>query len=120
MWLPKSAVIQFASKTEGTLPQRSFLVRVPGVMEMSFVVESRGSPGLAILPPEVVAGSDIVEHLTTYGIEVRMHARFDWSSAKNPAMPGYKEWASFLFFNIEQLNSDDPSDQPVVAKPVGG
>jgi hypothetical protein len=118
--LPKGAQLQFSTRTLDTMPQRGFSLKVPGVLEISVVVESRGSPGLGILPPAVEVGTEPVKHLGTYGIVARMLARFDWLSAASPEMPAYKEWVSFVFRRIEQLNSDDPSTEPIVVKAGGG
>ncbi len=119
MWLPRGAELRFTSQTLNTMPQRAFSIKVPGVLEISILVESRGSPGLGILPPAIEVGAGSVKHFGTYGLVARMHAHFDWLSAASPDMPGYKEWVSFVFSRIEQLNSDDPSTEPIVAKAIG-
>ena len=119
MRLPKGAEIRFTSQMLNTMPQRAFSISVAGVLEISIMIESRGSPGLGILPPAVQVEADSAKHFGTYSIVVRMKAHFNWLSSGSPDMPRYKEWVSFVFGRIERLNSDAPSTERILARPVG-
>jgi hypothetical protein len=109
LWLPKGALVWLSSQVMNTVPERTITISVPGSLDASIRVEGRGSPGIGILPPAIVVDQADVQHYSTYSVVVTMRARFEWLSAASPETSAYKQWISFLFRRLEQLNSDDPS-----------
>ena len=119
LWLPKDAEVKLSSHVANTVPERTVRILVPCSVDASIRIESRGSPGRGILPPEVVVDLADLQYYSTYSIVVTMRSRFEWLSAASPDMPAFKEWMSFVFTRLEQLNSDSPSSEPIVPKRAG-
>lgn len=106
LWIPKGARLSLTSQIVNTIPARVISIEVPEVLDISIQIQCLGSPGLGYLPPVVVAGEEDRKHYGTYGIDVTMLARYKWVSAASPKMADYKQWVSFIFSRLEQLNSD--------------
>ena len=109
LWFPKGAEVRLDTEIVGTIPQRTITIVVPETVTGTIQVEGRGSPGNGILPPAVMVDLAQVHHYSTYGIVVTMHASFHWLSAASPQMQAYKQWVSFVFDRLQQLNADNAS-----------
>lgn len=107
MWMPKCARMTLSAQTVDTVSERLIQIEVPQVLTASFRIRCLGSPGFGILPPIVVVNETDLKHYETYGIDVTMKVHYSWMAAASPIMPAYKQWISFLFTRLEQLNSDD-------------
>jgi len=92
--------------TKGT---EKFIVRLekPRFFVIDFTVEPLLGTGMGILPKGVsTAAPEIAARCQTYQFQVTMHATFEWITAGNQQTQEYKDWAPWLFSNLQDRIGD--------------
>ena len=86
-----------------------FLVRLekPRFFVIDFTVEPLLGTGSGVLPKGVSAASGTVAaNNQTYQYKVTMLAKFEWITAGNQQTQEYKDWANWLFSNLQERIGD--------------
>jgi hypothetical protein len=86
-----------------------FIVRLakPRFFVIDFVVEPLVGTGMGILPKGVSATPGISSaNYQTYQFKVTMQAKFEWITAGNQQTQEYKDWANWLFSNLQERIGD--------------
>jgi len=109
-FLPKDTQVKLihtaSSPSEGV---EKFIVRLtkPNFFVISFVVEPLLGTGAGILPKGVSASTGAVAvNYQTYQFKVTMLANFEWITAANAQTQEYKDWANWLFSNLQERIGD--------------
>lgn len=97
------------SSTKST---EKFIVRLEKArfFVIDFTVEPLLATGMGIFPKGVsVTEPEVAGRCQTYQFQVTMQAAFEWITAGNQQTREYKDWASWLFSNLEDRMGDQSS-----------
>jgi len=88
------------SPTTGT---EKHIVRLekPRFFVIDFTIEPLGGTGLGVLPKGVSLAPEAAARSQTYQFQITMRATFEWITAGNQQTQEYKDWANWLFSNLQ-------------------